>query len=271
MTTWVLGDVHGQLPALERLLPRLDLGEDDHLWMVGDLVNRGPDSVGVLRWARRQADARGERFRVVLGNHDLRVVAWHLGIGAPRANDTVEDVLEAADRDELVEWLRGRDLLLVARIHAVVHAGVSPRWPPEEAEARARRSEGLLRGPDCRDLLCLWTRDEAVGGSEEVREAAEDLRWLTKVRCVRRLENGAGPGFALCDHKGPPEEAPTGCVPWYSELGSSWRERRILFGHWAAHGMRETPGAVCLDAGAAWGGAVAALCLDDGRVLREPV
>lgn len=264
MPTYVLGDVHGQLAALERLLARLAPDyERDRLWLVGDLVSRGPDSLGVLRWARRTQQRMGRRMTVVLGNHDLRLLAYAAGLEEPRSKDKLGELLAAADRDELCAWLRRRPLLHRRGGDLLVHAGLLPSWTPEEAEARAREAEQALAGAGAAALLRDWRAGATV--DDEGRERRRrTLAVLTGVRTVTRDEE-------LCDWTGPPEGAPAGCVPWFRVAGRKSVGVRVVFGHWAALGLHLEPRIKALDDGAAWNGHLTALRLDDGEAFREPV
>lgn len=264
MATFVLGDVHGQLAALERLLARLRPDPArDRLWLVGDLVSRGPDSLGVLRKLRRMSDAWEERMAVVLGNHDLRLLAFAEGIGEPKPRDLLDEVLAAPDRDELCGWLRTRPLFHRRGGDVMVHAGLAPAWTPAEAERLAREAEEVLRGGGSAELLADWRSGEAV--DEPARERRRrTLAVLTGIRTC--TEEGD-----LCDWSGPPEGAPAGCLPWFRYDGRRNAGVRVVFGHWAALGLRLEERVKALDSGAAWGGRLTALRLEDRVVFQEPV
>ena len=157
--TWAVGDVHGRLKTLEALVARLDFDPSlDRLWMVGDLVHRGSESLGVLRWARRASKRWGDRFACVLGNHDLGLLAAAAGLREP--NPEVRDVLEAPDRDKLIRWLRRRPLVVHSRRLLLVHAGLWPHWSAKDAEAWAHHVHQRLQSDD--DLL-----SEAVKGKKK--------------------------------------------------------------------------------------------------------
>src|SRR5690348_10888915 len=149
MATYAIGDVQGCYDELRALLKQVRFGERDCLWFVGDLVNRGPRSLEVLRFVREL----GERAVVVLGNHDLHLVTQHEGFERSRADDTFQDVLDAPDRSELVAWLRKRPMMHVAGGYALVHAGLLPAWSIDQALARAREVEAALAAPNYREFL----------------------------------------------------------------------------------------------------------------------
>src|SRR5436190_8279448 len=149
MATYAIGDVQGCFDELQELLRQLNLAERDRLWFVGDLVNRGPKSLEVLRFVRDL----GSRAVVVLGNHDLHLVTQHEGFAKPRKDDTFTDVLAASDRRELVDWLRTRPMMHAEGDYAMVHAGLLPQWPVAKALQLAREVETALKGRNYRDFL----------------------------------------------------------------------------------------------------------------------
>lgn len=267
MATWVLGDVHGRHAALERLLARLELdAERDRLWLVGDLVNRGPESLAVLRWARRAGERWGERLAVVLGNHDLKLLALAAGVAEPGPRDTLDEVLAAPDREELLGWLRRRPLLYRHGGDVLVHAGLLPSWTAARAETRAREAEAVLAGAGAPRLLADWRSGRPVDDPERERRR-RTLAVLAGIRTCRR----AGTRWELCKWDGPPAGAPPGCLPWFEAPGRESAGARIVCGHWAALGLYLEPRVKALDSGAAWGGRLTALRLDDGEVFQEPV
>lgn len=264
MALYVLGDVHGQLAALERLLARLALdAERDRLWLVGDLVNRGPHSLAVLRWARRASAEWGARMAVVLGNHDLKLLAVAAGVDALKPRDTLDEILSAPDREELLGWLRRRPLLHREGDDVLVHAGLLPAWTVDEAEERAREAEATLAGDGGAELLADWRADSPAPTPARERRR-RTLAVLAGIRTCRR-------DGELCDWSGPPATAPPGCRPWFAAPGRRSAGARIVFGHWAALGLHLGPRIKALDSGAAWGGRLTALRLDDGEVFQEAV
>ncbi len=262
MATWAVGDVHGRWSTLEALLPRLDLDPArDELWLVGDLVNRGPDSLAVLRWARECAAAMGERFVVTLGNHDLHLLGIACGAVEPRPGDLLAEVLAAPEATELVDWLVARPLLHRRGAWALVHAGLLPSWTLEEAERRARAVEGALRDREGRRELLAWPRtaQELAADAAALRR---DLAVFSRLRTLTREEQP-------CRYTGAPDGAPRGCLPWYDWPHGRGRETTVVFGHWAALGLMLRPDAIALDSGVAWGGALSAVRLDDRRIVAQ--
>lgn len=255
MATYAIGDIQGCYDELRRLLDAI--GFDplvDRLWSVGDLVNRGPDSLSVLRWVR----ALGERAVVVLGNHDLHLLALAAGNPKHAKKSTLDDVLNAPDRDELLHWLRHRPLLHVSdkKGFAVVHAGLAPQWDMATAQACARELEAVLRGPDHEAFLCNMYGNEPARWSERLR-GMDRLRFITN--CFTRLRYCNTDGRLVLNEKGPPGSQPPGVLPWYLVPGRASAGQRIIFGHWSTLGYRQVANVWSLDTGCLWGGALTAL------------
>jgi bis(5'-nucleosyl)-tetraphosphatase (symmetrical) len=264
MATFAIGDVHGCYATLSRLLRRIRFNvRRDHLWMVGDLVNRGPRSLDVLRWAA----GLGDRLVTVLGNHDLHLLARAEGIVPAKRRDTIDDVLEAPDRDELLHWLLHRPLLHRDGERVLVHAGLFPDWTPAGAAKLAREVERQLRGRGRRQLLRSGASKEPSAWKPRLSGAA---RARVAIAGFARLRTLTRAGEICADFSGPPEEAPAHCVPWFEAPGRRSLRATVIFGHWAAMGLRLAPGIAALDTGCVWGGKLTALRLDDERVFAEP-
>ena len=256
MATWAIGDVQGCFETLRRLLARIGgPPAGDRVVLVGDLVNRGPRSLEVLRWA---ADA-GPRVEAVLGNHDLHLLARAVGVAGAAPRDTLDEVLAAPDAGALLGWLRSRPLLLREGDAVVVHAGLLPAWTVAEAEAFARRTEEELRGPTAPRAL------ELLHGRHDGPEHLLAGRALTR---VRYCDAAGEPAWGV---SAPPSEAPPGLVPWFDAPGRRSAGTRIVFGHWAALGLRLRDDLAGLDAGCVWGGSLAAFRLEDRRLELEPL
>jgi bis(5'-nucleosyl)-tetraphosphatase (symmetrical) len=264
VATWVIGDIHGCWETLERLLERIGFAAGrDRLWLVGDLVNRGPRSLEVLRWAV----GLGERVTAVLGNHDLHLLRRSRGLAAAKASDHLEELLAAPDRDHLLDWLRRQRFLHREGAHLLVHAGLLPTWGLEEAVALADELSGWLGGPDSEEALAdlargtrHWRPD--LVGCDRLSAAAAVF---TRLRTVR-ADGSPNLGFT-----GPPGAAPEGCRPWFESSPVPGPGLTVLFGHWAMLGLYRAPGLVCLDSGCVYGGSLSALRLDDGAVVQEPL
>lgn len=221
--------------------------------MVGDLVNRGPSSLEVLRWARAMDAEMGDRFQTVLGNHDLHLIRRRLGIVEARPRDTLKDVLEAADGPDLVEWLRRRPLVhfehAARRDHVLVHAGLLPGWSAEDAREAARRLEGQLRSSKADRLLR--------------RREGKSLVALTRMRMLDRKGRAD-------EYSGAPEEAPGGLRSWFDVEPRGCPGHTVVCGHWAALGARMRPRLVALDSGCVWGAELSAVRLDDRLLVQTP-
>ena len=264
MATYAIGDVHGCFATLRALLGRIDFRPArDRLWMVGDLVNRGPDSLAVLRWAA----ALGDGLVAVLGNHDLHLLARAAGVAERRRRDTLEEVLAAPDRDELLAWLRARPVLHRDGDRVLVHAGLFPQWSVEEAEGLAREVEERLRGKASLRLL----RQASLKRAERWRPAlSAGARARVALAAMARLRALDGDGRMCVDWSGPPAGLPAGCRAWFAVAERRSAEAQIVCGHWAALGLRLEPGLAALDTGCVWGHCLTAWRLDDGQVFQEP-
>ncbi len=265
MATYAIGDVHGCAATLRALLDGLPFRPDrDRLWLVGDLVNRGPDSLGVLRWARRASEELGDRFFAVLGNHDLHLLGLAAGIVPAKRRDTLEPVLRAPDRDELLAWLASRPLLHRDGDTVLVHGGLPPRWGLAEAERLAREAEGALASPERRRLLAAFDRPPTRWCEDlpPLDRRAFVLAALTLIRMV-----GAD-GSPCLGFSGAPDRAPRGCVPWYRVPERASAGATVVCGHWAALGLHLAPGVVALDTGCVWGGQLTAVRLEDAEVFQ---
>lgn len=264
MATYAIGDVHGCFETLKRLLRRIAFDpREDGLWLVGDLVNRGPRSLDVLRWAAEQDG----RIVTVLGNHDLHLLARAAGVSGPKKRDTLDPILEAPDCGDLLAWLRSRPLVHREGETLMVHAGLFPDWTPAEAERLAREVEERLRGEKAPKLLAAIDQKtserwkDSLSGHERARAA------LAGFARLRTLEED---GRMCADFSGPPALAPKGCRPWYAFPGRKSAGATVVFGHWAALGLKLGDGIAALDTGCAWGRELTALRLDDWRLFQEP-
>lgn len=235
------------------------------MWFVGDLVNRGPDSLAILRWVVEQGDSA----RSVLGNHDLHLLAQREGLLATRPRDTLTEVLGAPDARTLCDWIAARPFTARVGSFLLVHAGLHPRWGVAESERRAAAAAEALDRDRRGFLRALYAARSGKTGKSagEFAAAGRDARVLTGIRAV----NGAGrPRF---DFDGAPEAMPAGRRPWFERVTIP-AGLTVLFGHWAALGLTSCPAGegrvVGLDSGCVWGGFLTALRLDDGAFVLEP-
>lgn len=258
MATYAIGDVQGCAATLSRLLRALPLELEDEVWFTGDLVNRGPASLEVLRCVR----SLPQRVVVVLGNHDLHLLGRAAGVAPRRRKDTLDAVLDAEDRDELLAWLRERSLVHREGEWMLVHAGLLPAWSPDVAIDRAREAEMLLQGersPELLGRLCTGGQDGKAPGATPLDRAENFLRVCANLRVLDAR------GLPAYDYSGPADEAPFGLRPWYENWSSAHPGTTVVCGHWAAQGFHTRPGLVALDSGVIWGGPLTAMRLDDRR------
>jgi len=264
MATYVIGDVQGQYRELRRLLRCVSFDANrDHLWLVGDLVNRGPRSLEVLRFVRDL----GEAATAVLGNHDLYLLGRAFGVAPKKRRDTLDAVLRAKDKDELIAWLRQRPLMAQRATHVMVHAGLLPQWSIPLAARLASEVEGILQSRDGPRLLAAYVESRADVWSAGLRGLA---RWTVILNVFTRLRTCTAAGRMRLDFAGPPEEAPASCIPWFRVRGRRSATHFIVFGHWAALGVRRGRRYAALDSGCSWGGPLSAFRFEDQRLFAVP-
>ena len=258
MTRYAVGDVQGCDHELRALLARLKFSADrDQLWFVGDLVNRGPGSLATLRLVHELRD----NAIVVLGNHDLHLLAVAAGVRRRRRSDTLDEVLTAPDRDVLLEWLTGRPLAHAQGSDLMVHAGLVPQWTVAltlslagEVAAALRRNPRAVFEHMYGDEPDQW--DPELSGSER-------LRFIINV--LTRMRVCTADGRIDISIKGEPPPPPSQLRPWFEYPQRMSREARVIFGHWSALGLVLRANVVGLDTGCVWGGALTALDLDSDR------
>lgn len=270
MATYAIGDIQGCDSALGRLLRLVAFDPArDRLWLVGDLVNRGPASLAVLR----RVKALGDAAVVVLGNHELHLLAVGAGLFPPYPKDTFHDVLTAPDREELLAWLRRRPLLHREGDHVLLHAGLLPQWSVDRAAELAREVERVLRGNDYRDFLrglyAVWLRGDRAPARWEDSLTGQ-ARWSLVVNALTKLRICSADGKVTFSFKGPPEEAPPGFLPWFDVPGRKHEDATVVFGHWAALGLQIRERALALDSGCVYGRKLTAVRLEDRRVYQVP-
>lgn len=264
MAIYAIGDVQGCYDTLSRLLDLLRFDPpEDCLWFAGDLVNRGPQSLQTLRFVR----GLGPAALSVLGNHDLHLLALANG-GRKGKRDSLEQVLAAPDRDELLDWLRRQPLLHESPDgdSALLHAGLPPQWDISQARACAREAESVLRGDRYAELLRDMYGDQPDRWNEAL-SGTPRLRFI--INCYTRLRYCDGAGRADFKPKGAPGTQAGGLLPWFAVPGRRSAGTRLIFGHWSTLGRISWPEyrVEGLDTGAVWGGKLTALRLDDGRLF----
>ena len=266
MPTYAIGDIQGCCDEFETLLDRLEFDPArDRLWLVGDLVNRGPRSLDVLR----KVKALGSAAITVLGNHDLHLLAAALTPSEQlKPQDTLGPIFTAPDRDELLDWLRHQPLLHLdaALGYTMIHAGLPPQWDLELAQSCARELEAALRDDDrCMELFAHMYGDRPNRWSDKLR-GVERLRFITN--CLTRLRYCRADGSLELKFKGRIEDAPRGVLPWFRAPDRKSSELRIVCGHWSALGYHDADGVLSIDTGCVWGAKLCAVRLDQ---LAQPV
>ena len=264
MATYAIGDVQGCSAALQQLLDAFGFDRArDRLWFVGDLVNRGPDSLATLRMVKNL----GDRAVTVLGNHDFHLLAVAAGGAKKRRSDTLDAVLDAPDREELLAWLRQQPMLHVQGKWAMVHAGLLPQWNIAQAQMLAREVEAALRGEDWRAFLAQLYGDTPDSWSESLR-GADRLRVI--VNAMARMRFCTAEGAIEFRTKGETAKAPPGFFPWFDAPGRASRDHTLICGHWSTLGLKLRPDLVALDSGCVWGGSLSALRLEDRKLFQIP-
>ncbi len=262
MATYAIGDVQGCFGALRALLDRIGFDpRHDTLWFTGDLVNRGPQSLEVLRFVRDL----GECAITVLGNHDLHLLAVAAGASKHKARDTLQEVLAAPDRDELLAWLRRRPLVHydAALGWLLVHAGLLPQWDLARALALAAEAQGLLAGSAAPEFFAHMYGDLPDHWRDDL-QGVERIRVI--INACTRLRYCDLEGNMDLRHKGRPGTQPPDLVPWFAVPGRRTRAIRVVFGHWSTLGCYQGEGVIGLDSGCVWGGCLSAVRLDGGEL-----
>jgi len=267
MSTYLIGDIHGCFHELKALLKQVEFSpEEDILWLTGDLVARGPDSLAVLRYVR----SLGSCVRMVLGNHDLHLLAVYAGISRNKPKDKLTPLLEAEDADELINWLRRQPLLQVDEEKKLVmaHAGITPQWTLETAQACARDVEALLASDSYPLFLDAMYGDLPNSWSTSLSGLAR-LRFITNAFTRMRycFPNGQLDMYV----KEAPENVPAPLKPWFDVPRQLPADYAIVFGHWASlEGKGAPQGIYALDTGCCWGGDLTCLRWEDKTYFTQP-
>jgi bis(5'-nucleosyl)-tetraphosphatase (symmetrical) len=261
MTTYVAGDIQGCLKSLTRLMKKVNFDPaKDQLWSVGDIVNRGPKSLETLRFLK----SLGERFQMVLGNHDLHLIALAYGVIPCKKGDTLNAVLSAPDRQELIDWLRQQPLIFKNDHHVLVHAGIPHLWTIAHAMELAHEVESVLQSADPAPFLREMYGNEPACWSDELTGNVR-LRvitnYLTRMRCCK------ADGTLDLVFKGAANEAPKGFSAWFDHhLPLKKQNEHVFFGHWAAlksDSYHERFHA--LDSGCIWGGKLTFFAIEENK------
>ncbi len=252
MALYLIGDLQGCYAPFQRLLETIDYSPSrDTLYCLGDLVNRGPDSLGVLRHLM----ALGTSAHCLLGNHDLHLLAVAQGVRKAHRNDTLDGILSAPDRNDLLQWLRQRPLAMQVQGWLLVHAGVLPQWTAAQTLELAQEVSQMLAGTDGPGFLQTlygnlpdrW--DGALQGTD---------RWRLVINALTRLRFCNAEGVMEFATKDSAAAAPAGCIPWFEVPGRCSADTPIAFGHWSTLGLLQRANLLALDTGCVWGGCLSA-------------
>ncbi|MBL79044.1 MAG: diadenosine tetraphosphatase [Nitrosomonadaceae bacterium] len=266
MATYAIGDIQGSYKEFRQLLDLINLNSNDRLWLVGDIVNRGPDSLKLLRFLRTISDA----VIIVLGNHDLHLLMVAEGCVKAQSGDTLQDILNAPDRDELLHWLRNHRLLHISDGYVMVHAGLLPSWSVTQAAELAKEAESFLHGKDQSIFLKFCSRlygnypnkwDDNLKGYDRIRVI---INALTRMRiCTYK-------GRMDLSFKGGVKDIPIGYLPWFDVPSRASKAATIICGHWSALSLHVRSNLIALDTGCVWGGNLTAIRLEDRKIFQVP-
>jgi len=264
MAHYAIGDVQGCFLSLEKLLEKISFKPTvDTVILLGDLVNRGPRSLEVLRFAK----AHEESVYSILGNHDIHLLAYAIGAYKTKTHAFFEPILQASDGQDLIRWLQSQPLMRLYKNYAFVHAGVLPGWSFDQALVLAKRIEQNLQSPNGAEFLKAYYQSvpEKWG---EVLSALQQLHFALNIFIrVRFCFDSTWPDMSRSDSPFSNKEKATS-IPWF-ELLPQTHNHTYVFGHWAALGFYQSPNAICLDSGCVWGKHLTALCLDDGKIYTQ--
>ncbi|KAF0843247.1 bis(5'nucleosyl)-tetraphosphatase ApaH [Methylovorus glucosotrophus] len=264
MATYAIGDLQGCHFSFQHLLSHIQFDPArDRLWLVGDLINRGGHSLQVLRWLHQHRQS----IVAVLGNHDLHALAVAEGFVQPHRSDTLQEILDAPDRDDLLNWLRSLPLVHAEAEYLMVHAGLLPQWSATDALTLGAEVAEALRGPDYRDFLRHMYGNHPVAWDDSLH-GMDRLRMITNAMTRLRICTLAGEmDFKF---KSELDEIPAGYVPWFEVPQRRSADTAIVFGHWSALGLQQRDNLFALDTGCLWGGSLTAMRLEDRTIFQVP-
>ncbi|OHX13782.1 symmetrical bis(5'-nucleosyl)-tetraphosphatase [Chromobacterium sphagni] len=261
MAIYAIGDIQGCFTPFQQLLRKIDFNPGkDTLWLTGDLVNRGPQSLDVLRWVYEHQD----QVEMVLGNHDLHLLAVSEGFGKLHRDDTLDDILNAADGKVLLDWLRCQPMMLEGHGYAMVHAGLLPEWTISKALRLAEEVEFGLSSNRYREFLGRLYGNKPARWSDDLK-GADRLRLIVNV--MTRMRFLTRDGELDLSYKGERDCAPANLIPWFEASGRRHGGTPIVCGHWSALGVHLDDDVLAIDSGCLWGGSLSALRLDDRQLF----
>jgi bis(5'-nucleosyl)-tetraphosphatase (symmetrical) len=256
---YLIGDLQGCCDAFGRLLDTIGFSPSrDRLWLLGDLVNRGPQSLQTLCRLRDL----GSAATCLLGNHDLHLLAVAEGIRPEHRSDTLRDILDSPERDAWIDWVRQRPLAAEAHGWLLVHAGLVPQWNAAQALALAREVETMLRGPGLGDFLRVMYGNHPTRWDAQLQGPD---RWRFVINVLTRIRFCSDDGTLEFKAKEGADAAPPGFRPWFEVPGRRSEGQPIAFGHWSTLGLINRPDLLALDTGCVWGGRLSAARIDGGR------
>ena len=266
MATYAIGDIQGSYNEFRRLLDLINFNAKDKLWLVGDIVNRGPDSLLLLRFLKAMNDA----VVAVLGNHDLHLLVVAEGFAKAQPDDTLQGVLNAPDRDELLYWLRHQRLLHVSGDYVMVHAGLLPSWSVIQAANLAQEAESFLHNKDHEEFrkFCSHMYGNQPDQWSACLEGYERIRVI--INAMTRMRICTYDGRMNFTFKGRVEDIPIDYLPWFDVPGRASKEATVICGHWSALSLQVKSNLIALDTGCVWGGSLTAIRLEDRRVFQVP-
>jgi len=264
MATYAIGDLQGCYPSFRQLIELIGFNpRQDKLWLVGDVVNRGPDSLSLLRYIKQMGDAA----IMVLGNHDLHLLMVAAGLAKSRRGDTIQAILDAPDCDELLCWLRHQELFYTDGEYAMVHAGLLPGWSIAQAVELAQEVENALRQDSYQATFSRMYGNEPDSWRDDL-VGYERLRVI--INAMTRMRVCSVEGQMNFAFKGDMSAIPAGYFPWFNIPNRASQNATIVCGHWSALGLHITDNLVALDSGCVWGGYLTAMRLEDRQVFQVP-
>lgn len=264
MATYAIGDIQGCYDQFRRLLDRIAFNPiQDKLWLVGDLVSRGPQSLAVLRLVK----SLDTSVITVLGNHDLHLLALWCGNRSHYRDNSLDQILAAPDRDELLNWLRQRPLLHYShsKNYVLLHAGLPPQWNLKTAQSCAQEVETVLRGDNFSEFMQVLYGNQPNQWSKQL-SGMDRLRFI--INCFTRLRYCSVDGVLNLKEKGPPGSQIANLLPWFDVPGRASIDTRIIFGHWSTLGLVARNNIWSLDTGCLWGGQLTALRVHKRKLTR---
>lgn len=262
MARYVIGDIQGCFDSLAALVAQLPIRPArDQIWLVGDLVNRGPKSLKTIR----QIMATGKKAVTVLGNHDLHLLAVAAQVRPAQKSDTLGAILRAPDANDIIDWLRARPLAHMHDNTLMVHAGVLPHWSAGRTLTLAAEVSARLKSAHWQDFL----HEMIAGGKPHWKDGRQGQKRMRAILSVlTRLRYLRSDGIPEFKNKLAPEHAP-GLMPWFDAPGRKTASQRVVFGHWSTLGLMVRPNLISLDTGCVWGRHLAAVRLEDQRIFLQ--